>query len=193
MPEVIVVGGGPTRLWLAAELRLAGVTVDVLEGRERRFPHSRAMTLHARTLEVLAMRGLADEFVNSGVHLPTYHFGMLEQRLPLATLDSPFPFVLAHSQVQTEEKLERRARDLGANVLRGHAVTGVTQDDDGVTVVVRTPGGNERIRRATFVVGCDGSRSIVRTSAGIDFVGRAGDPFPGSPAGGVRRPCEPAG
>jgi 2-polyprenyl-6-methoxyphenol hydroxylase-like FAD-dependent oxidoreductase len=171
MPEVIVVGGGPTGLWLAAELRLAGVSVDVLEGRPRRSPRSKAITLHARTLEVLAMRGLAGQFVDNGAHLLTYHFGMLEQKLPLAGLDSPFPFVLAHSQVQTEEKIERWALELGVNIRRGHTVTGVTQDEDGVTVCVTTPEGVEPNRRASFVVGCDGSRSIVRQAAGIDFVG----------------------
>ncbi len=171
MSEVIVVGGGPTGLWLAAELRLAGVSVDVLEARPQRSPRSKAITLHARTLEVLAMRGLADQFVNSGAHLPSYHFGMLEQKMPLADLDSPFPFVLAHSQVQTEEKIERWARDLGASILRGHTVTGLEQDEDGVTVTATTPEGIQETRRASFVVGCDGSRSVVRQAAGIDFVG----------------------
>lgn len=171
MSEVIVVGGGPTGLWLAAELRLAGVAVDVLEARPQRSPRSKAITLHARTLEVLAMRGLAGEFVNSGAQLLTYHFGMLEQKMPLADLDSPFPFVLAHSQVQTEEKIERWARELGVNILRGHTVSAVAQDEDGASVTATTPEGDEETRRASFVVGCDGSRSVVRQAAGIDFVG----------------------
>jgi hypothetical protein len=167
MSEVIVVGGGPTGLWLAAELCLAGVSVEVLEARAQRSPRSKAITLHARTLEVLAMRGLAGQFVNSGAHLLTYHFGMLEQKMPLADLDSPFPFVLAHSQVQTEEKIERRARELGVDLLRGHTATGVQQDEDGVTVTVTTPDGDEQTRRASYLVGCDGSRSVVRQAVGI--------------------------
>jgi 2-polyprenyl-6-methoxyphenol hydroxylase-like FAD-dependent oxidoreductase len=120
---------------------------------------------------MLAMRGLDGQFVDSGGHLLTYHFGMLEQRLPLAGLDSPFPYVLAHSQVQTEEKLERWAVELGANILRGHVATDLEQREDDVEVTLRTPDGEQRTARAPYVVGCDGSRSVVREAAGIAFVG----------------------
>jgi 2-polyprenyl-6-methoxyphenol hydroxylase-like FAD-dependent oxidoreductase len=94
--EVIVVGAGPVGLWLAAELSLAGVPVLVLERTERRSPHSRALGLHPRTVEVLAMRGAAEPFLIEGNRLPSWHFGMLETRLDLTGLGTPYPFLLAH-------------------------------------------------------------------------------------------------
>jgi 2-polyprenyl-6-methoxyphenol hydroxylase-like FAD-dependent oxidoreductase len=104
--DVIVVGAGPVGLWLAAELQLGGANVVVLEKRDQRSPHSRAFTLHARTLEVFAARGLADRWLARGQRIPTAHYAMLSSRLDLSVLDSDFPFVLFIPQVRTEELLE---------------------------------------------------------------------------------------
>ncbi|MBI0384871.1 FAD-dependent oxidoreductase, partial [Streptomyces albiflaviniger] len=71
--DVVVVGAGPVGLLVAAELRLAGVDVTVIERAAARSPHSKALTLHPRSLEVLAMRGLAEPFVREGVPVPTGH------------------------------------------------------------------------------------------------------------------------
>ena len=134
--EVIIVGAGPVGLLLAAELRLAGVSTVVLERADTPAPHPRALGLHARTLEQLAMRGLQESFLSAGVRLPSWHFGFLPERLDLTRLDSPYPFMLAFPQNRTEAILEQRARELGARVLRGVPVTGLTQDADGVRVSV---------------------------------------------------------
>jgi 2-polyprenyl-6-methoxyphenol hydroxylase-like FAD-dependent oxidoreductase len=168
--DVIVVGAGPVGLWLAGELRLAGVATLVLERNERPSPHSKALGIHSRTIEVLAMRGLEEQVLEAGTPLPSFHFGMLDARLDFSSLDTPYPFVLAFSQNRTEVLLERRATDLGADVLRGHTVTGLTQDDASVTVTVAGPDGGYT-RQAPFVVGCDGAGSVVRKAAGIDFPG----------------------
>ncbi|WP_431877051.1 FAD-dependent monooxygenase [Amycolatopsis sacchari] len=167
MTDVLIAGAGPTGLWLAAELRLQGVAVTVLEARETRSPHSKALTLHPRTLEIFAMRGIADRFTAAGLPVPTGHFGALENRLDFAVLDTPFPYTLFLPQVRTEELLEEYARALGADIRWGHRVTGLAQDADGVTVEVE---GGERLR-ARYVVGCDGTRSAVREAAGIGFPG----------------------
>lgn len=168
--QVIVVGAGPVGLWLAAELALAGVSTLVLEREEQRSPHSKALGLHPRTIEMLAMRGLAKQFVAEGAPVPSWHFGMLESRLDFTGLDTPYPFMLAYPQVRTEELLERRARDLGVPIVRGHSVTGLTQDDSSVTVEVTGADGTSTLS-ARFVVGCDGAGSTVRKAAGIDFPG----------------------
>jgi 2-polyprenyl-6-methoxyphenol hydroxylase-like FAD-dependent oxidoreductase len=168
--QVIVVGAGPVGLWLAGELALAGVSTLVLEREQRRGPHSKALGLHPRTLEVFAMRGLDKQFLADGVPVPNWHFGMLERRLDFTGLDTPYPFMLAFPQARTEELLERRATDLGVTVLRGHAVTGLTQDDSSVTVEIAGPDGVST-RSAGFVVGCDGAGSTVRKAAAIDFPG----------------------
>ncbi|SFJ62616.1 2-polyprenyl-6-methoxyphenol hydroxylase [Amycolatopsis sacchari] len=167
MTDVLIAGAGPTGLWLAAELRLQGVAVTVLEARRERSPHSKALTLHPRTLEIFAMRGIADRFTTAGLPVPTGHFGALENRLDFAVLDTPFPYTLFLPQVRTEELLEEHARALGADIRWGHRVTGLAQDADGVTVEVE---GGERLH-AQYVVGCDGTRSTVRQAAGIGFPG----------------------
>ncbi|MGV9339926.1 FAD-dependent monooxygenase [Streptomyces sp. NPDC003688] len=163
MDDVVVVGAGPVGLWLAAELRLGGASVTVIEPRPAPDPHSKALTIHPRTIEVLDSRGVAEAFLAEGVPIPDGHFGGLDHRMDFSVLDTPFPFTLALPQTRTEELFESRARELGATVRRGHRVTAL--HDEGVVV-----DGSE-ILRARFVVGCDGAGSIVRQSAGIDFPG----------------------
>ncbi|MEZ7125444.1 FAD-dependent monooxygenase [Nonomuraea sp. AD125B] len=170
MEDVIVVGAGPVGLWLAGELRRAGVPVLVLERAGRPSPHSKALTLHPRTIEVLAMRGIEKEFLDAGITLPNGHFGMLETRLDFRPLPTRHPYTLFFPQARTEEVLERHARELGARVLRGHAVTGLTQDADAVSLTVEGPDGPYAVR-ARYVAGCDGAGSTVRRAAGIDFPG----------------------
>jgi 2-polyprenyl-6-methoxyphenol hydroxylase-like FAD-dependent oxidoreductase len=168
--DAIVVGAGPVGLWLAAELRLGGVGVIVLEKRERRSEHSRAFTLHARTLEVFAARGLADGWLAEGQRIPTTHYAMLSSRLDLSVLDSDFPFVLFMPQVRTEELLEQHAAAVGVRILRGHEVTSVVAGDDEVRVRADGPEGPREFR-AGYLAGCDGRRSIVRDAAGIGYEG----------------------
>ncbi|MEV7867662.1 FAD-dependent monooxygenase [Streptomyces sp. NPDC088124] len=178
MEQVIVVGGGPVGLWLAAELRLGGVSVTVLEARAARGPHSRALTVHPRTIENLAFRGAAEPFLAEGLRIPRGHFAGLRELMDFAVLDTPFPFTLALPQTRTEELLEAHARAAGVRILRGHRVTGLSQDADAedgsgsgsVTVRVEGPDG-PYVLEAAYVVGCDGTRSAVRAAAGIDFPG----------------------
>ncbi|MGW4237288.1 FAD-dependent monooxygenase [Streptomyces sp. NPDC004749] len=169
--EVVVVGGGPVGLWLAAELRLGGASVTLLETREERNPHSKALTLHPRTLEILAFRGAAEPFLAEGRPIPNGHFGSLDDRMDFGALDTPFPYTLALPQARTEELLEARARSAGVRIRRGHRVTGLVQKADAVTVTVEGPGGEAYPLRARYAVGCDGTRSTVREAAGIGFPG----------------------
>ncbi|MDX3108261.1 FAD-dependent monooxygenase [Nonomuraea angiospora] len=170
MEDVIVVGAGPVGLWLAAELRRAGVPVLVLDRLERPSPHSKALTLHPRMIEVLAMRGMEKAFLEEGLALPNGHFGMLETRLDFRPLPTRHPYTLFFPQARTEQLLEESAVALGARVLRGHAVTGLAQDSDGVELSVEGPDGPYAVR-ARYVAGCDGAGSTVRRAAGVDFPG----------------------
>ncbi|GAA3625849.1 2-polyprenyl-6-methoxyphenol hydroxylase-like FAD-dependent oxidoreductase [Lentzea atacamensis] len=163
MQDVAVVGAGPTGLWLAAELRLGGASVTVLESRVERDPNSKALTIHPRTLEVLDSRGVAEPFLDEGIRIPDGHFAGLTQRLDFSVLDTPFPFTLVLVQARTEELLEDRARRMGATIRRGCEVTGLAEDG-----VVLADG---EVVRARYVAGCDGTRSTVRAAAGIDFPG----------------------
>ncbi|MBN8232273.1 FAD-dependent monooxygenase [Corallococcus macrosporus] len=168
--DVAVVGGGPTGLWLACELALAGVRVEVFERRTEAVRESRALTLHPRSLEVLALRGLEGRFLARGRPLPTGHFAMLDTRLDFSVLDTRFPYTLFLPQAVTEALLEERARELGVAVRRGHTVEALRQDGEGVDLEGATAAGTFRIR-ARFVVGADGARSAVRRLAGIPFPG----------------------
>lgn len=170
MTDVIIAGAGPTGLWLAAELRLAGVAVTVLERARERAAFTRGMGVHARTIEVLAMRSMADIPLAHGRRMPKWHFGMLPTMVDFSVLDTQYPFVLAYPQLLLEELLERHALDLGAAVLCGYTVTGVTQDESSVRVRADSPGGAQCFE-AGYAAGCDGAGSAVRRAAGIAFPG----------------------
>ena len=168
--DVLVVGAGPTGLLLAGDLAAAGVRVTLLERRERAADPgmTRAFAVHARTLEVLDARGLADELVALGRTAPVVGlFGRIELRLH--RLRTRFPFVLITPQYHVEELLERRALAAGARIVRGAEVVALRQRADGVAVETAAKGTFD----ASYVVGCDGVRSAVRRLTGIGFPGRS--------------------
>jgi 2-polyprenyl-6-methoxyphenol hydroxylase-like FAD-dependent oxidoreductase len=173
MTDVAVVGGGPVGMWLAAELHRGGARPIVLERRAERSPHSKALTILPRTLELFAMRGIVDRWLDEGTQVPSSHFAMMASRLDFSFLDTRFPFTLFLPQLRTEQLLEAHLAALGVPYLREHRVTGLRQDPDGVDVDVMTPSGPKAFR-AAFVVGCDGGASPVRQAAGIEFTGTPG-------------------
>ncbi|MFF1278268.1 FAD-dependent monooxygenase [Streptomyces marokkonensis] len=168
--HVVIAGGGPVGLWLAAELRLGGVPVTVLEERADVDQRSKALTIHPRTLEVLASRGVHEPFLAEGMRIPGGHFAVLDSRLDFRPLDTTFPFTLALPQARTEELFEANASALGARIQRRHRVTGFSERPESVIVQVEGPEGPYEME-AAYLVGCDGSRSVVRTTAGIEFPG----------------------
>ncbi|WP_426749771.1 FAD-dependent monooxygenase [Myxococcus sp. Y35] len=168
--DVAVVGGGPTGLLLACELALASVKVRVFERREEPVRESRALTMHPRSLEVLALRGLESRALERGRPLPTGHFGLLDTRLDFSGLDTTFRYTLFLPQAITEALLAEHARKLGVDLLRGHVVEALSQDEEGVELTGSAQGARFRCR-ARYVVGADGARSAVRQLAGIGFPG----------------------
>ncbi|MGW4753936.1 FAD-dependent monooxygenase [Streptomyces chartreusis] len=168
--HVVIAGGGPVGLWLAAELRLGGISVTVVEERTEIDRRSKALTVHPRTIEILASRGAHRPFLAEGLTIPFGHFAMLDDRLDFRELDTPFPYTLFLPQARTEELLQEHALGLGATIVRGHRVTGFTETGRAVTVKVTCPDGTYEIEGA-YLVGCDGTGSTVRTAAGIDFPG----------------------
>ncbi|WP_285686851.1 FAD-dependent oxidoreductase [Actinoplanes sp. NBRC 103695] len=167
--DVIVVGAGPTGLALAGELALAGVRVRLLERRREEPNITRAFALHARTLELLDARGLADEVLQHGVRV-TSIAPVPGSTLDLTILDSRFPMIFIAPQSGTEKVLRAHAERLGVEIVPDTEVLGFRQDDDGVTVEIG--GANPGTERARYLVGCDGAHSTVRRLAGIDFAGK---------------------
>ncbi|MEU1203240.1 FAD-dependent monooxygenase [Streptomyces sp. NPDC005813] len=167
--DVLVVGAGPAGLLLAGDLAEAGVRCTVVERRQGESRLTRAFAVHARTMEQLDARGLADDLLLTGLRNPILQF----LRIDLSRLPTRYPHVLVTPQYNTERLLLARALDHGVNIMRAHEVTGVLQDPTGVDVTVKTPAGTEHSLRADYAVGADGRNSCVRQSLGLPFPGRS--------------------
>src|SRR4051812_42328082 len=163
---VVIAGGGPTGLMLAGELALAGVDVAIVERRpDQELPGSRAGGLHARTIEVLDQRGIADRFLAEGQ--PVQAAGFAGSSLDISDFPSRHPYSLGLWQNHIERILAGWVAELDVCMYREREVTGFAQDDTGVEVELS----DGTSLRAEYLVGCDGGRSLVRKTAGIEFPG----------------------
>jgi 2-polyprenyl-6-methoxyphenol hydroxylase-like FAD-dependent oxidoreductase len=163
---VVIAGGGPTGLMLAAELALARVDVVIVERRlDQELDGSRAGGLHSRTIEVLDQRGVAERFVSAGQRHPSVGYAGI--RLDITDFPTRHNYLLALWQRDFERILSGWVDELGVPILRGREVVGFAQDETGVEVALS----DDASLRAQYLVGCDGGRSAVRKAAGIDFPG----------------------
>jgi 2-polyprenyl-6-methoxyphenol hydroxylase-like FAD-dependent oxidoreductase len=163
---VVIAGGGPTGLMLAGELALAGVDVGIVERRaNQELAGQRAGGLHARTIEVLDQRGIADRFLSEGQVAQVAGFAWI----PLDISDFPtrHNYGLALWQNHIERILAGWVAELEVPIHREREVAGFTQHETGVDVALS----DGTTLRAEYLVGCDGGRSLVRKAAGIDFPG----------------------
>jgi len=164
---VVLAGGGPTGLMLAAELAVAGVDVAIVERRvSQDLIGARAGGLHSRTIEVFDQRGIADRFLSQG---QLHHMGLTFRTTPVDISDLPsrHNYYLALWQQHIERILAGWVDELGVRIYRGREVTDFRQDDAGVDTTVS----DGTSLRAEYLVGCDGGRSVIRKVAGIDFAG----------------------
>jgi 2-polyprenyl-6-methoxyphenol hydroxylase-like FAD-dependent oxidoreductase len=164
--DVLIAGAGPTGLMLAGELALAGIDVAVIE---RRASHdlagSRAGGLHARTIEILDQRGIADRFLAEGQKVQVAGFAGV--RLDVSDFPTRHNYGLGLWQNHIERLLAGWVGELAVPIYRGREVTGFAQDDTGVDVELS----DGSSLRADYLVGCDGGRSLIRRAAGIAFPG----------------------
>ncbi len=181
--EVVIAGGGPTGLMLAAELALARVEVVILERRtNQELAGRRAGGLHSRTLEVLDQRGVAERFLSEGKVMQVA--GIATIPLDISDFPTRHNYGLALRQEAIERILATWVEELGVPIHRGCEVTGFSQDDTGVAVKLEKLGdGRSKLEKlgdgrsseakwlARYLVGCDGGRSLIRKRAGIDFPG----------------------
>jgi 2-polyprenyl-6-methoxyphenol hydroxylase-like FAD-dependent oxidoreductase len=163
---VVVAGGGPTGLMLAAELALAGVDVAIVERRASQdLAGARAGGLHARTIEVFDQRGIADRFLSQGQVAQVAGFASV--RLDISDFPTRHNYGLGLWQNHIERILAGWVGELAVPIYREREVTGFAQDDTGVDVELA----DGQSLRAQYLVGCDGGRSLVRKTAGIEFPG----------------------
>lgn len=162
---VVIAGGGPTGMMLAAELKLAGIDVAIVERRTSQdLAGSRAGGLHSRSIEILDQRGVADRFISQGTLHKVVHF-----HVPLDISDFPtrHNYVLGLFQNHIERILADWVSELAVPMYRGREVTDFAQDETGVEVKLF----DGESLRAEYLIGCDGGRSVIRKLAGIDFPG----------------------
>ena len=163
---VVIAGGGPTGLMLAGELALAKIDVAIVERRASQdLPGSRAGGLHARTIEVLDQRGIAERFLAEGKKAQVA--GFAATKFDISDFPTRHPYGLGLWQNHIERILAAWVGELPVTFYRGREVTGFAQDDAGVDITL-----SDGLRlRAEYLVGCDGGRSLIRKAAGIDFPG----------------------
>ena len=167
MFDVIIAGCGPVGAMLAAELRLHDVRVLVLDKETEPTSFARIVGLHIRSIELLAMRGLLARVLERGRRRPARGFFAAIDKPAPEGLNSAYAYLLGIPQPVVVQLLEDHAVARGAQVRRGGAVSGLAQDDDGVTVELAD---GQRLR-TRYLVGCDGGRSTVRKLLGIGFPG----------------------
>src|SRR4030081_3262215 len=170
---VVVVGGGPTGLMLAGELALAGVDVAIVERRpNQELAGSRAGGLSSRTLEVFDQRGIVDRFLAEGQIAQVAGFAVM--RLDISDFPTRHNYGLALRQKHIERILAGGVSELAVPIYRSRELTCFAQDDTGVTIELS----DGASLRASYLVGCDGGRSLVGKAAGFEF--RGGDATPSS-------------
>ena len=176
--QVLIVGAGPTGLVLAAELLHRGIRARIIDKGDGLVLESRAIGIHARTLEVLDMMGLADCFIERGQVVPLFRFysgARCLVSLEFARCGSRFGFLLDLPQDETQRLLRARIAELGGAVEQRTELIALVPCGNAVTATVQNPGGHPSTITASYVIGCDGAHSRVRHELGLAFDGH---PYP---------------
>src|SRR3977135_2227219 len=163
---VVVVGGGPTGLMVAGDVALAGVDVAIVERRpNQELAGSRAGGLSSRSLEVFDQRGIVDRILAEGQIAQVTGFAGM--RLDISDFPTRHNYGLALRQKHIGRILAGWVSELAMPIYRSRELTCFAQDDTGVTIELS----DGASMRASYLVGCDGGRSLVRKAAGIEFRG----------------------
>ncbi len=174
--DVLVAGAGPTGLIMALALARHGVRCRVVDKAAEPSVHSKALAVHARTLEALEALGVAAPMLGRGLlvrGLPVHAGGRPLARLSLESMDSRHNYILSLEQSETERLLIEQLARLGVVVARPVELLGFSQDATGVSARLRRADGSQEASRAGWLIGCDGAHSAVRHGLGLAFEGAA--------------------
>src|SRR5687768_10146254 len=175
--EVLIVGAGPTGLMLANQLARRGVRALIIDRHSGPAQQSRAIVVHARTMEIYSQLGLMERSLELGrkaAGLNMWANGRKRARIPFGDIGqglSPFPYLLILGQDDNERIMGAKLSELGVEVQWNTELTALEQQPGHVDVTLRQPDGATRKLRAAWIAGCDGSRSPVRELSGIGFPG----------------------
>ena len=179
--DVIIVGAGPTGLSLACQLVRYNIDFVIFDQKESITNRSKALAVHARTLEIYEQLGIADDAIAKGAiakRATVVAGGAVRGSLDLSDIGknlSPFPFALVLEQSKNERLLDDYVRRHGKNVLWQTALEKVSQNDREVTTTIKTASGETREITAKYLVGCDGAKSLVRHQLNFTFEGHTVD------------------
>ena len=175
-PQVLIVGAGPTGLVLALSLARRGVSLRIIERSDGPGEASRAMAVHARTLEFYRQLGFADQVVRLGIRMNRIHLREGAREVALIEFGdfggtvSPYPFVLSFPQDDHERLLVAELADAGVQVEWSTELVDFADDGDRVQATLRA-GGTETTVDTSYLCGCDGAGSTVRRRLGLAFSG----------------------
>lgn len=175
--DVVIVGAGPTGLSFACQLARYGVDFVVIEQNEGVTPYSKAIGVHARTLEIYEQLGSAQEAIAQGTIAGRVRLlvgGTVRGELNLSNIGaglSPYPFVLMLEQSKNEKLLYDYLQSCRKAVLWQTELQSFLQTDAGVTTQVIAPDGATQTIKAQYLVGCDGAKSPTRQLLGLAFAG----------------------
>lgn len=183
-PSILIAGAGPTGLVLAYWLARKGVGFRLISADDGPGKHSRAMAVHARTLEFYRQFGFADEVVAQGVQAPRFHLREVDEDMNVREVGtfefkelgegiSPYPFMLAYPQDDHERFLTARLAELGIKVEWKTKLAALSEENGKAVATLALPDGGTQIAEFDYVCGCDGAHSQVRHSLGVDFPGAA--------------------
>jgi len=177
--DVLIVGAGPVGLAAAAGLAQAGITFRLIDRLPHAINESRAAIVHARTLEHFARLGIIEDFLAEGVKVHgAAIYGKGDELLVRPSFDaiaSPYPFMIGLEQFHTEALLTKRLESSGAKIERGVELVAFSDEGAHVSVRLRHPDGSETTGQYSYLLGCDGGHSTVRTGLGLKLEGETLD------------------